>query len=183
MKTHSTEIEGRDGVSTYTVMEFGFDDGFRLQAKLLQLVAPGLTVFDGGAEVARLGEQLVSGVLESLDKGLIDELCKHLRRVGPEGKPVHMKLKAARDAAWGGNYLEAFEAIKWVMEVNFGPFIADVGERLSGLLRLLAGPESESSDNPRENTQNAPGGQGGLLSRLLSLSSRGLSGEAGSSSS
>lgn len=103
----------------------------------------------------RGGAQLVARVLATTMR--IDEVT--IRAGTPATKvKQHLRDPAARTAAYsGGNLRESFDAVRWVLEVNYGPFLAAMWDVLRPPLAELAsslgiGPESPE---PESETQQS----------------------------
>jgi hypothetical protein len=121
---------------TYMVTQFPARRALRLQTKLVKLLAPSVSALAGGANLsdvknvmdAKIGGEVISKavttLVERLDEdyvvNLIMELLASTRR---EGKEIS---EAQFDMIYAGNFKELFQALYFVVEVNFGSFFQDL---------------------------------------------------------
>jgi hypothetical protein len=115
-----------------------------------------------GAAAGEIGE-LPAKLLAAGGSRLVARILARTTRIGRHqakpGVPAELyKMPLAdpqqRDAAFGGgNLAEAMKAVKWVLQVNYGPFLTDLWQSLRGpLAGLVTLPTSsatpESSEGP-----------------------------------
>ena len=146
-----TDADGQD--HRYGCRLHPAGEGFRLMNDLAAIVGGTLgKLLSGAAQGEPGGEELGDDVDLGSAIGMIPRLIslkgedKLLRRIlrytsredtpDANGRPIMQKLKSDRDfdQAYAGNYGEMFDAVGWVLKVNYGPFFEGIGSRLSGLL-------------------------------------------------
>jgi len=161
-KTKIADMYGR--LHGYTCRPLGFDDALDLGLELAALAGGPLgTAFKGlllgNEDPIELGaddktDDMMSQIIQGLSalpeqliarggSALIARVLAGVIRIGEDDQgKVKQDLsdKDDRDAAYGGgNMAEAFRAVKWVLEVNYGPFLTEVW---AGVQPHLSGPES-----------------------------------------
>jgi hypothetical protein len=181
MKHHSTTLrdhEGRD--HAYTCAPLPFDDAFDLGLEIaavaggplgeaLKGLMMGATLDDAGLDetviaqaVAGLGE-LPGRLLKRGGSELVARILSTCERVGEDEKGLvkqRLNTPEARTAAFGGgNMGEAIHAVRWVLTVNYGPFLTalwdDLRPHLSGLA-LQHGIVPPSQEEETTNESSAP---------------------------
>lgn len=129
-------IESKERIvngAKYYVSQFPARRALKLQIKLIKLLAPSLfTSLDGykgnildadigNLSFGRAAEMLVNRLDEHDLENLIMELFSMTRR---EGKEITPQLF---DLVYAGNFGELFQAIAFVLEVNFASFFQQIG--------------------------------------------------------
>ena len=145
-----TEIRDR----RYRFQNFGFDDWGTITAELAKIASPAAGVFGamhlkGEADIGAALHQLAMAVLSGAKDGLLDKLCADLSfDDGKPGSPRWVSLKSATVRnIWAGKYIEGVLVLKWILEVAFGDFFAELSTlypELSGLLAGIVSPTEES---------------------------------------
>lgn len=136
------------------VIPFGYDEGFDLLTELMQIATEGLgAVVSLGSildtEMSELGPVLAKLPQMIQAKGgskLVARLFGHTRCSMDGGKSFHdMSQSTSRDLIFAGEYADSFEAMGWVIEVNFGPFSGPTSKwkRFSNKLIGLLGTETK----------------------------------------
>ena len=181
-----TEIADRNGeIHRYETVPFPFDQALDLGLELAGIIGGPIgrsfgSLLTGGtlddddldekvfaAAAAELGE-LPSKLLAAGGAQLVARILARTVRIGrSEGKPgtpptlykMPLSDPAQRDAAFGGGNLgEAMRAVKWVLGVNYGPFLTDLWQSLRGpLAGLVAGqPTPAAPESQEAATSNPP---------------------------
>jgi hypothetical protein len=128
-------IESKEKViegAKYYVSQFPARRALKLKTRLVKLLAPSLFTMAGkGGNIldAELGSdsigKAVNMLVERLDENdlenLIMELLCMTRREGKEITPQYF------DMVYAGNFQELYEALYFVLEVNFGSFFTKIG--------------------------------------------------------
>ncbi len=165
MEAKSKEINGH----TYTVTPFPGRRAFKVKAKLLKKLGPGLASMLGAAKGDSLIDTDIDGA--ALGKGvetlfanlgspeemmqLVEELLAMTRRDGKEITP------AVIDLEYQGNLSEMYRGLAFVLEVNFADFFGEGG--IGGLGDLIKtkmsslGSES-SADSIQASPKSSPSG-------------------------
>jgi hypothetical protein len=151
-----TEIQDKDGVARrYECVPFEFDESLNLGLEIADVIGGPLgkalaSMLMGGsvdldAEIP--ADSIAAHVMELpanlLKAGGADFLarivknCKRTIQVDGRAKLQSLSDPAARtDAFGGGNLMEYIRVVRWVFEVNFGPFLTEAwqafSEKLSG---------------------------------------------------
>lgn len=164
------------GEHAYTCKPFPFDQAFDLGLELAAIVGGplgeafkgllmGSTLDDDtlddqviGNAVASIGE-LPERLMARGGSALLARILSTTTRVGKDekGSVLHRLGDADdRDAAFaGGNLREAIDAARWVLEVNYGPFLAGMWEGLRPRLTELASSlQSSPPSQPTSEPQN-----------------------------
>jgi len=169
----------------YVTIPFAFDNAINLKLKILKIIVrplvEGIQEFAGFAKLARAGE-MTDGELDAMSDArfgeivdqiperlilaggadLLAEILKDTVRTtpgaGPDGQKLVLRLgkPAARDQAYsGGNWLEAYRAVAWVLAVNYAPFgtggsgsLSDIWSALRDLLPRAMTEQSIPSTAP-----------------------------------
>lgn len=176
MIKQKTTIRDHNGEEhAYTCTPLGFDEAFDLGLELAAVVGGPLgEAFKGlllgsGLDDDSLDEQVIGQAVASIGElperliarggsALLARILGTTTRVGRDekGSVLHrLDAKEDRDAAYsGGNIREAMDAARWVLEVNYGPFLAGMWGALRPQLAALAG--SLMSTDPEEQTSTTP---------------------------
>lgn len=128
-KVISGKIDGVAADVTYTVKQLPAMKALRVSVKLAKTLGGGLSAAAGGGMASVMEMDLgniVKGVMENLDEEetpkLILELMQGVTRNGVVITPEVF------DKVYAANFGELFSALKLVLEVNFGGFMAAVAE-------------------------------------------------------
>ena len=149
---HTTTLKDADGQPhRYSCTRFGFDKSLDLKLEIVALLgAPGgqivealfsgqgLANFDArtaGEAVAQFGSLL----LERGGSAFFAKFLEGVRRECNTGKGdfEDMGDQGARDAAFAGNHMEAYDALIWRLGVEYGPFFAAISKGSTGLSARL----------------------------------------------
>lgn len=118
-----------DGVN-YTVTQFPARRGIKIQTKLAKLLGPTFAALNTGKgsildqDVGNLSgavNALVGRLDEDYVVNFVLELLMCTRR---EGKEI---TEGLFDTVYAGNYKELYKAILFVLEVNYGSFMKELG--------------------------------------------------------
>lgn len=156
---HTTTLSDAWGEDhEYACESFGFDEGVKLGLTLSKILAGPLgeaidaaslnadQLMESRLDLGKLG-QAVAKVPESILQAGGTELFRRIlsrtkrsRMNQATGERSWDKLNnlALLDAAYAENYAEAFKAVWWVLECNYGPFSMASTGGFSGLLGKLA---------------------------------------------
>lgn len=172
-----TDITGRDGTVHYVTYALPFKDAYKLGLQLAGVLSPVLggaagSLFgvesiddelDLGAATKALGD-IPQKLLELGDDELIKRVFARTRRVVQvDGKDIPQKLytdEGLTEAYAGGNYVEMFKALWWVLGVNYAPFGMDAPGALSALWAKLQGmlmTDSLMGSSPTTETKSSNG--------------------------
>jgi len=174
MRKFETKLTDAEGNSIrYECKPFGFDQAFDLGLELAAVVGGPLgEAFKGlllGADLDddRLDEAVIGKALASVGElpdrliarggsELLAKLLANVQRMGSDEAGTvrqHMSDPEDRDAAYGGgNLREALDAAKWVIEINYGPFLTGLLDALRPQLEALIAPVNPS---PEETAQSS----------------------------
>ncbi len=169
-----TTIKGRDGPVKYYTHPLAFGEAYTLGLELAGVLTPVL----GGAAAGFFGLD------QDIDDDTIDltaataaiaNIPHHLLELGgpevirrifayttrvPEGeRPQKLKHETNLTKAYtGGNFLEMFRALWWVLRVNYGPFGTAAGVDWSELSRKARSwlKEVSSQDSETESSEPRP---------------------------
>lgn len=186
-----TEVHLQDcsgNTHLYQIEPFTFDESFDLGMELADLVGGpvgeaikammtgGDFDLDSAVDDSTLGKALAEittiprRIMQAGGSELVARVLANTMRTGKDGngKPVkqYMREPAARTAAYaGGNQAEAVAAMKAVLEVNYGPFLARLYETVSPYLAGLGtsltslGPKRMQAKGEMGDTQDLPGSE------------------------
>ncbi len=170
MSNATTHLDDLDGVAhRYSCKPFAFDECFDLGLELAGIVGGSVgEAFKNLLLGSELDDLALDGqVIGSLAKTfgelpgkltaaggskLIARVLAQTWRVGDDGERQLLGEADDRTAAFsGGNLREAIDAVKWVLTVNYGPFLMGLWSVLQSQLPALESlrglrPETESSD-------------------------------------
>jgi len=154
----TTTIPDMDGVShEYETIPWSFDEAVEIKLILAGLlgepVGGMLAAFLGGGgdldaeidagELGRAVGRLPQAIMDQGGPALIARILHDTVRYTETGGKRHGKRlrdSLARDEAYaGGNLLEAYRAIGWVLKVNYGPFLMGLSPILRGLWQRAQG--------------------------------------------
>lgn len=177
MRTHETTIADCESVAHhYTCQPFAFDEAFDLGLEIAAVVGGPLgdafkaLLIGGELEDGALDENVLSKAAAGLGdvparliarggSALIARILATTIRVGTDDKgPIKQPMADAnnRTAAYsGGNLMEAINAVKWVLQVNYGPFLTGLWDALTPHLSELAQPSTQAGtkETPPSATQ------------------------------
>lgn len=114
---------------TYTISQFPFREGVKLQSKLAKYLGPVYGIFQSAQDEADVMEVLpkaVDALTDKLDENeLVTLMERLLSRTYIQGTtPVDL------DQHFSNDYMAAFELIYHVVKVNFGGFFKDLTGKL-----------------------------------------------------
>lgn len=120
-----TTIKDDEGTEhRYHTVMFGASDGFTLKMRLGKILGVGLggalefTIGSGSLDsghISQAGPAIFNQILAEGGPAFLRELFRHTSRGGAK-----LSEKTAFDVAYQGNYGEMYEALLWVLKVNFG---------------------------------------------------------------
>lgn len=148
-KQHNTVITDAEGVEhEYTTIAFPAGEGADLLLEITEIL---------GGPMSRIGLGLMSLSQEGGEsKGLPEALTELPRMIAQKGgqKLIRRILRTTKrkdgkdwqslgtdhlfDSVYASNYIEMFQAIGWVVQVNFLPFLTGNSTGLKGLLSWLS---------------------------------------------
>jgi hypothetical protein len=131
----------------YTVTPLGGRAASKLLARVFGRISPVLSTIDikRGMAVEMEVLKAVAGVLGNLTDAdidyLFDAFCPCTRASIHPGQPPSVFTKAIADATFAGEQLEMVGWLRFCFEVNFGDFLAVLGEKLaSATAPVSSGP-------------------------------------------
>ena len=162
---------------SYECKPYAFDEAFDLGLKLAGVVGGPIgeafksmllgsdlddLELDGqviGSIAGTLGD-LPGALAKAGGSELIARILAQTWRAGDEGNRQLLGDAEDRDAAYsGGNLREAIDAVRWVLTVNYGPFLMGLWEvlqpqlgGLEGLRKLRHNPPEASATQSKEDT-------------------------------
>ena len=139
----------------YETVPLAFDDALALKADLLKVLAGpiakaldamGADALDAEVDLGKIGAALAmvpGAVAEAGGPALFARILHDTTRIvtGPDGKAHKQMLRDPhmRTAAFsGGNWGEFYEAVGWVVKVNYGPFLQVLKDAYNGLSGMLS---------------------------------------------
>lgn len=164
-KTTITDRDGNP--HDYTTIPFAYDKSFDMKLKLLGIIVrpltdavgellsgategtkndPGNVTLDFAAVIEAIDWRQIGPIAQKIPERLVaaggSELVAALlhdtvRRTG-DGQALKLSNPGSRSKAYsGGNQIESYKAVKWVLEVNYAPFsTADSGGWMSAFEQL-----------------------------------------------
>jgi hypothetical protein len=177
--THLLDLNGEP--HRYECRLFAFDEAFDLGLELAGVVGgpigdafKGMLLGSGMDDLELDGQVLgsIAGTLGDLPgklataggSRLIARILAQTSRVGDDGNGGKVRqlldLEDDRNAAYGGaNLREAIDAVRWVLTVNYGPFLMGLWDALQpqlgaleSLRRMRHSPPEESETQSSEHT-------------------------------
>lgn len=135
MDYRETEIQDMNGTSwKYVTTPLPFDDALSLKLEIGDAVLSSVLNLAGGGEEDEVNLAALADIPRKLiERGgpaLVSRLFASTFRI-IDGKKRPVRDPQVRTLAYaGGNWTEFYSAVKWVLDVNYGPFLALVSERL-----------------------------------------------------
>lgn len=173
----TTKIADSNGIEhAYEHRPFPFDEAFDLGLELAAVVGGPMgeafkaLLMGGDLDDGALDQQVLTKAVAGLGdvparliarggSALIARILATTTRVGTDaGGLVKQSVGDAsvRDAAYsGGNLIEAIHAVKWILQVNYGPFLTALWAAFQPALSELAGPLTTGGQETQPNAPNA----------------------------
>lgn len=132
MTTHTKTINDIHGEPhQYQLVEYGYEEGTELYLILSEIMAAGgATIMPDGdgndSQEASFFAALGVGVRELIKRGGPALLLRFQRGMVRDGEKLD---QATAKLIYRSNYGEQLEAVRWAIEVNFGPFLRDLSRR------------------------------------------------------
>lgn len=169
----NTEIaDARGNLHRYVCTAFSYTAGLALKLELLEILAAALgkglgsvrSFADLDVDMEGLGEalgRLPAGIMQHGGPELARRLlagCHRETPFGDTGQTVAESLAdvGVLDRVYAANYVESYQAIAWVIEVNYGPFSAETTGQWTALLSRLKTYLLESGILTRLSGPSAP---------------------------
>lgn len=174
----TTKIADRNGIEhAYEHRAFPFDECLDLGLELAAVVGGPLgesfkaLLMGGDLADGALDEKVLTQAVAGLGdvparliarggSALIARILATTTRIGTDaGGLVKQSLGDAsvRDAAYsGGNLIEAIHAVKWVLQVNYGPFLTGLWDAYLPALSELAGPLMTGGQETQQSESSEP---------------------------
>ncbi len=138
----------------YETVPLAFDEALALKADLLKVLAAPLSeafgalgndALDAEVDLAKIGAALAmlpGAVSTAGGPALFARILHDTTRIA-KGEGGRAEKQALRDpqmrtaAFSGGNWSEFYQAVGWVLKVNYGPFLEVLKQGYSGLSQML----------------------------------------------
>jgi hypothetical protein len=142
-ETTILDMHGKE--QRYFTVPLPFDEAFDLKADLASLVAGPLAAMSDSGSLADLAD-VPRLIAEKGGSKLVARLLAKTQRVC-DGKRRPLSDPEWRTEAYsGGNWVEFYSAVRWVFDVNYGPFLTVVQQLLKGPLGELLTSPSDTGD-------------------------------------